>query len=66
MLSLKEIKILLANKFDEITLVEELGIATEDLVERFSDIIERDLPRFQELVEGDIFLEQDEDESVND
>jgi len=40
-------------QLDEITLVEELGITAEDLVDRFSDVIESKQDRLRIIVEWD-------------
>jgi hypothetical protein len=40
-------------QLDEITLVEELGITAEDLVDRFSDVIESKQDRLRMIVEWD-------------
>lgn len=39
-LTLEELKQKIAERLDEITLLEVLGITSYDLVERFSDLIE--------------------------
>jgi hypothetical protein len=38
-------------QFDEVELLEYLNITSEDLVDRFTDIIEENLEKFKELVE---------------
>jgi hypothetical protein len=48
-LTLEEIKERL-KRWDEITLVEELSLRSEDIVERFDDIIEDQIERLQNLV----------------
>jgi hypothetical protein len=48
-LTLEEIKERL-KRWDEITLVEELSLRSEDIVERFDDIIEDQVERLQNLV----------------
>lgn len=48
-LTLEEIKERL-KRWDEITLVEELSLRSEDIVERFDDIIEDQADRLQNLV----------------
>ena len=40
-------------QLDEITLVEELGITAEDLVDRFSDVIESKQDQLRMIVEWD-------------
>jgi len=40
-------------QLDEITLVEELGITAEDLVDRFSDVIESKQDQLRTIVEWD-------------
>ena len=49
-LTLEEIKERLST-LDEMTLVEELDIRSQDIVERFDDIIEEQADRLLELVE---------------
>ena len=48
-LTLEEIKERL-KRWDEITLVEELALRSEDIVERFDDIIEDQADKLQNLV----------------
>ena len=48
-LTLEEIKERM-KRWDEITLVEELSLRSEDIVERFDDIIEDQVERLQNLV----------------
>jgi hypothetical protein len=48
-LTLEEIKERL-KRWDEITLIEELSLRSEDIVERFDDIIEDQADRLQNLV----------------
>lgn len=38
---------------DEITLIEELNISSEDLVDRFSDIIEERADKLEKLIDWD-------------
>jgi hypothetical protein len=40
-------------QLDEITLVEELGLTAEDIVDRFSDIIESRQDKLKQIVEWD-------------
>jgi hypothetical protein len=40
-------------QLDEITLVEELGLTAEDIVDRFSDVIESKQDKLKQLVERD-------------
>ena len=40
-------------QLDEITLVEELGLTAEDIVDRFSDIIESRQDKLRQIVEWD-------------
>lgn len=49
-LTLREVKERLAT-LDEVTLIEELNIRSEDIVERFEDVIEADLERIKQLIE---------------
>ena len=48
MLTLEELKTRLSNEFDEISLLEILGIDAEMIVNRFGDLIE---DRYDELIE---------------
>lgn len=48
-LTLEEIKERL-RRWDEITLIEELSIRSEDIVERFEDIVEDQADRLEKLV----------------
>jgi hypothetical protein len=48
-LTLEEIKERL-KRWDEITLIEELSLRSEDIVERFDDIIEDQADRLENLV----------------
>jgi hypothetical protein len=49
-LTLEEVKERMTS-WDEITLVEELGLTTEDIITAFSDRIENDIDRLSELVD---------------
>jgi hypothetical protein len=40
-------------QLDEITLVEELGLTAEDIVDRFSDVIESKQDKLKQIVEWD-------------
>ena len=40
-------------QLDEITLVEELGLTAEDIVDRFSDVIEFKQDKLKQIVEWD-------------
>jgi hypothetical protein len=40
-------------QLDEITLVEELGLTSEDLVDRFSDVIESKQDKLKQIVDWD-------------
>ena len=51
LLPLEEIKELLAERFDEVTLLEILNVNSYDLVERFEDKIEDDLDKFIRLLD---------------
>lgn len=51
MLTINELKERLANEIDEVTLMEAMEITSDDLVERFTDIIERYFPKFNALVQ---------------
>ena len=48
-LTLEEIKERM-KRWDELTLIEELSIRSEDLVERFDDIIEENADRLEQQV----------------
>lgn len=52
MLTFHEVKERLKS-LDEITLVELLGICSEDIIERFDDIIENKLDQLTQQVEWD-------------
>lgn len=45
-LTLEELKSRLAQQFDEVTLLELLGVTSEELVEAFEDRIENNFSRF--------------------
>jgi len=51
-LTLEEIKDRL-KLWDEVTIVEELGLRTEDIVDRFEDIIENKADYLESLVNWD-------------
>ena len=38
-------------RLDEFTLIEELNISSEDIVDRFSDIIEEQADRLEKLID---------------
>ena len=38
-------------RLDELTLIEELGLTSEDIVDRFSDIIEDQADRLEQLID---------------
>lgn len=59
---LEELKELLATRFDELTLLEILQANTFDIVERFSDIIEDDMEKFNKLLDEDSLEEYSNDE----
>jgi hypothetical protein len=48
-LTLEEIKERM-KRWDELSLIEELSIRSEDIVERFDDIIEENADRLEKLV----------------
>ena len=48
-LTIEEIKERM-KRWDELTIVEELGIRSEDIVERFDDIIEQHADYLEDLV----------------
>lgn len=48
---LEELKSKLAQQLDEVTLLELLGVNSEDLVEAFSDIIAENYTKFKEAVD---------------
>ena len=49
-LTLEEVKERLLS-WDEVTLIEELGLTTEDIISAFADRIENDIDRLSELVD---------------
>lgn len=53
MRTLEEIKEALAEQFDEVDILDMLGVNSFILVNRFSDIIEDRIEFFAELVEDD-------------
>lgn len=52
-LTLEELKERLADRLDEITLLELLNITSYDLVERFADIIEDNYDKLQKEINDD-------------
>jgi hypothetical protein len=54
MRTLEEIKEALAEQFDEVDILDMLGVNSFTLVNRFSDLIEDRIEFFAELVEDDI------------
>jgi len=52
-LTLEELKERLANRLDEITLLELLNITSYDLVERFSDLVEDNYDKLQKEINDD-------------
>lgn len=48
---LEEIKTQLAERVDEVTLLEVLEIDSQMLVDRFSDLIEKDIDKFAQVLE---------------
>jgi hypothetical protein len=52
-LTLEELKERLADRLDEITLLELLNITSYDLVERFSDLIEDNYDKLQKEINDD-------------
>lgn len=52
-LTLEELKERLAERLDEITLLELLNITSYDLVERFSDLIENNYDKLQKEINDD-------------
>jgi hypothetical protein len=52
-LTLEELKERLAERLDEITLLELLNITSYDLVERFSDLIEDNYDKLQKEINDD-------------
>jgi len=52
-LTLEELKERLANRLDEVTLLELLNITSYDLVERFEDIIEERYEHLCKEIEDD-------------
>ena len=51
LLPLEEIKELLAERFDEVALLEALGINSWQLVERFEDLIEEDIDKYIDMLD---------------
>lgn len=58
-LTLEEVKQRLANKLDEISLIEVLGVTAEDIVEAFEDRIDEDLAKYAAIAIE--LQEEDED-----
>jgi hypothetical protein len=52
-LTLEELKERLAERLDEITLLELLNITSYDLVERFADLIEDNYDKLQKEINDD-------------
>jgi hypothetical protein len=52
-LTLEELKERLADRLDEITLLELLNITSYDLVERFADLIEDNYDKLQKEINDD-------------
>lgn len=52
-LTLEELKEKLAERLDEITLLELLGINSYDIVERFEDLIENNYDKLMKEIEDD-------------
>ena len=65
MLLLAELKERLAERFDEQTLLDMLGVNSFQLVERFSDIIEENIEYFENQVEQNQLDYGDCEEEVN-
>jgi hypothetical protein len=55
MLVLSEIMELLAERYDEVTLLELLDINSEELVERFSDKIEQRYEKLQQELDEEVY-----------
>jgi hypothetical protein len=53
MLTLEELKTKLAERLDEITLLELLSINSYDIVERFEDFIENNYDRLMKEIDDD-------------
>lgn len=53
MLTLEELKEKIVQQIDEVTLIEILGVTTEDLVEVFEEKIEDHFDSFLEVLEDD-------------
>jgi hypothetical protein len=53
MLTLEELKAKLAERLDEITLLELLSINSYDIVERFEDFIENNYDRLMKEIDDD-------------
>lgn len=54
-LVLSEIMELLAERYDEVTLLELLDINSEELVERFSDKIEQRYEKLQQELDEEVY-----------
>jgi len=52
-LTLEELKEKLAERVDEVTLLELLGITSYDLVERFEDVIEDKFEKLEKEIDDD-------------
>lgn len=57
-LTLEELKEKLADRLDEITLLELLGITSYDLVERFSDVIEDHYDKLMKEIDDDYEVDE--------
>jgi len=51
-LPLQELQELLAANYDEVTLLDALGVTSYDIVQRFADIIEDDQEKFMKMLDG--------------
>lgn len=56
----EELKALVSARVDEVTLIDILGLTSEDIVEAFADLLEDNRYKFLDLVGDDEEEQQDE------
>lgn len=56
----EELKALVSARVDEVTLIDILGLTSEDIVEAFADLLEDNRHKFLDLVGDDEEEQQDE------